>query len=93
MIVDLEYRGMKIFRDGEFFASTECGACRRLIEEDARPGISSIARFWRAGKPAHDLEMNIHLGAKYYVAEGRSGPVFKKFNPARFDKLRSYAKP
>lgn len=94
--MDFEYRGERIYRDGEFFAKNECDACRKLLEEDARPGVSAIARFWRAGKPTHDLEMSIVAGAKHYVSEtATSGPRFRKYDPnikERFQTLKERMK-
>jgi hypothetical protein len=88
MIVDLEYRGQKVYRDGVLFGLNECAACRRLVEEEPCLGIDGVARFWRAGKKTHDLEMRIGPGARHVVSETGNGPRFTKYNAEALDRLR-----
>ncbi len=52
--------------------------CRLLASE----GVIGKARFWREGRPEHDIEFDIERAAKFTVRENeQSGPRFVKFKP------------
>ena len=56
----------------------EFAACRLLACE----GVQGKARFWREGRPVHDIEFDIQRAAKFTVRENeQSEPRFVKFKP------------
>ncbi len=56
----------------------EFAACRLLASE----GVIGKARFWREGRPEHDIEFDIEHAAKFTVRENEQrGPRFVKFKP------------
>ena len=69
----------EVLRDGEILLASlnpEFAACRLLASE----GHSGKVRFWREGRAAHDIEMDIERAAKFTISETeKTGPRFVKF--------------
>ena len=59
----------EVFFNGECIARSqtnpETDACRELLQR----GLKGKARFWRAGKNTHDLEMDVERGAAHVLIE------------------------
>ncbi|HWJ17950.1 MAG TPA: hypothetical protein VNR65_04390 [Geobacterales bacterium] len=71
----------EVLQDGKVLLASinpEFAACRLLASE----GVTGKARFWREGRPEHDIEFDIDRAAKFTVRENeQSGPRFVKFKP------------
>ena len=85
----------EVYLNGERIArsqtNAETDACRELL----RRGLKGKARFWRAGKNTHDLEMDVERGAAHVLIESATTGLhwrpyreFPKVTPWRTHKAR-----
>lgn len=70
----------EVFFNGECIARSqtnpETDACRELL----RRGLKGKARFWRADKSTHDIEMDVERGAAHVlVEEDRGGLRWRRY--------------
>ena len=53
----------------------EHATCRELL----KLGLTGKARFWREGKPVHDLEMDIERGARLSTGDSRARLITRRW--------------